>query len=248
LLKKLDEAGIKVLAIDFREEPLTNTVKSVTSLADALGYHSEGQAFAKYYQEHVNALAEKLATLSTNELNKKVFIERAAGYDGSCCNTFSGGNMGAYIPFLKATNIAEKPLKGAVTGKMSPESIIAAQPDIYIMQTTGWIDKKGNATAGIPFGYAPLNAKAIATVTQSLMDRPWLKAVKGYQDHDVYSIYMPFYNSPYNLVAMEYFAKWIHPKLFKTLNPEKTFEEMNLIFAHRDASGVFGQNNFKAMQ
>lgn len=248
LLKKLDEAGIKVLAIDFREKPVKNTVKSVTSLATALGYKAEGQAFAKYYQQHVQMIKDKLATLSTKELNKKVFIERAAGYDGSCCNTFAAGNMGAYIPFLHATNIAEKPLKGAVTGKMSPESVIIAQPDVYIMQTTGWIDKKGNATAGIPFGYAPLNDAAIAKATSSLMNRPWLKAVKGYQDHDVYSIYMPFYNSPYNLVAMEYFAKWIHPELFKSLNPEKTFEEMNKRFADRDASGIFGQNNFKAMQ
>ena len=74
LLKKLDEAGIKVLAIDFREKPVKNTVKSVTSLATALGYKAEGQAFAKYYQQHVQMIKDKLATLSTKELNKKVFI------------------------------------------------------------------------------------------------------------------------------------------------------------------------------
>ena len=155
--------------------------------------------------------------------------------------------MGAYIPFLKATNIADKPLKGAITGKMSPESVITARPDVYIMQTTGWIDKKGNATAGIPLGYSPINEEAISKATQSLMDRSWLKAVSGYQSKDVYSIYMPFYNSPYNLVAMEYFAKWIHPDQFASLDPEKTFEEMNLRFANRQASGTFGQNNFEAI-
>ncbi len=43
--------------------------------------------------------------------------------------------MGAYIPFLKAINIADKPLDGAVTGQMSPETVITAHPDVYIMQT-----------------------------------------------------------------------------------------------------------------
>ena len=78
--------------------------------------------------------------------------------------------------------------------------------------------------------------------------RDWLQAVSAYQTKNVYSIYMPFYNSPYNLVAMEYFAKWIHPNVFKNLDPEKTFEEMNKLFGHRTVSGDFGQNNFKAMQ
>ncbi|MBC7001026.1 ABC transporter substrate-binding protein [Photobacterium sp. BZF1] len=247
LLDKLETAGIKVIAIDFREDPIKNTVKSVTSLAKALGREDQGEAFADYYQQHVKAIEQTVANLPNSESSKTVFIERAAGYDGSCCQTFATGNMGAYIPFLKATNIADKPLKGAITGKMSPESVIAARPDVYIMQTTGWIDKKGNATAGIPLGYSPINEEAISKATQSLMGRSWLEAVNGYQSKDVYSIYMPFYNSPYNLVAMEYFAKWIHPDQFASLDPEKTFEEMNLRFANRQASGTFGQNNFEAI-
>jgi iron complex transport system substrate-binding protein len=248
LIAKLDKLGIKVIAIDFREDPVKNTVKSVTTLAKALGKDEQGKAFADYYQQHVKSLTNVVAALPASEFNKRVFIERAAGYDGSCCQTFATGNMGAYIPYLKATNIADKPLKGAITGQMSPESVISAQPDVYIMQTTGWIDKKGNATSGVPFGYAPLNQAAISKATSKLMDRSWLKAMNAYQNKNVYSIYMPFYNSPYNLVAMEYFAKWVHPEQFKDLNPEKTFEEMNLKFANRKATGVFGQNNFEAMK
>ncbi|PKH03656.1 cobalamin ABC transporter substrate-binding protein [Psychromonas sp. MB-3u-54] len=263
LLEKLEKAGIKVLAIDFREHPVKNTVQSITSLATALGRKAQGQRFADYYQEHITRLTDAVASLPVEEQNKTVFIERAAGYSDSCCRTFSEGNMGAYIPLLKAKNIAEKPLQGAVTGQMSPESVIIAQPDIYIMQTTGWLDKEGNVTAGIPLGYSPIHNdavnnntiknqaiknQAIKKSTTALMARSWLKATKAYQDKNIYSIYMPFYNSPYNLVAMEYFAKWIHPQQFKDLNPLHTFEEMNQRFADRTASGVFGQNNVKAMQ
>ena len=248
LIAKLDKAGIKVLAVDFREHPIKNTLQSVTSLATALGRKEQGQHFADYYQQHIKAITNTVASLPEAEKHKKVFIERAAGYNTSCCRTFSAGNMGAYIPFLGAINIADKPLKGAVSGQMSPESVIVAQPNVYIMQTTGWIDKEGNATAGIPLGYAPINNAAIKKSTQSLMDRPWLKAVNAYQHHNVYSIYMPFYNSPYNLVAIEYFAKWIHPEEFKNLDPERTFEEMNSRFGNRKATGIFGQNNTEAMK
>ncbi|MGX9415824.1 ABC transporter substrate-binding protein [Vibrio sp. RC27] len=248
LIAKLDDAGIKVIAIDFRENPIKNTLQSVTSLATALGEKEQGQKFADYYQAHVQHLADVVENLPENEMNKKVFIERAAGYRDSCCRTFAAGNMGAYIPFLKATNIADEPLKGAITGQMSVESVITSQPDVYIMQTTGWIDKDGNNKAGVPFGYAPLNEAAITKATSALMERTWLKATQSYQTENVYSIYMPFYNSPYNLVAMEYFAKWIHPEQFKDLDPLATFEQMNKQFADRSATGVFGQNNFEAMK
>ncbi|WP_025566151.1 ABC transporter substrate-binding protein [Psychromonas sp. SP041] len=248
LLKKLDKAGTKVIAIDFREHPIENTVQSVTTLAKALGRKEQGQRFAEYYKAHLKELTNSLASLTPKQKNINVFIERAAGYNDSCCRTFAEGNMGAYIPFLEANNIAEAPLKGAVTGQMSPESVLVAQPDIYIMQTTGWLDKDGNPTSGIPLGYAPLNANAIKVSTTALMDRSWLKATNAFQTNNVFSIYMPFYNSPYNLVAIEYFAKWLHPEQFKDLDPEHTFVEMNKRFANRSVSGQFGQNNSKAMQ
>jgi len=204
LITKLDKLGIKVLAIDFRENPIINTVQSVTTLAAALGHKAQGEKFAAYYNKHINALSKKINALPASQHNRKVFIERAAGYRESCCHTFATGNMGAYVPFLKAINIADKPLKGAITGQMSVESVITYQPDVYVMQTTGWIDKDGNPKAGIPFGYAPLNKPAIKQATANIMKRPWLKAVSAYQNKSVYSIYMPFYNSPYNIVAIEY--------------------------------------------
>ncbi|WP_299015259.1 ABC transporter substrate-binding protein [uncultured Photobacterium sp.] len=245
LIKKLDDAGIKVLAIDFREDPFNHTLQSVEALAKAVDREEQGKAFADYYRQHVKMLETTLAK-HPEAAHKRVFIERAAGYSDSCCKTFATGNMGAYIPFLNATNIADKPLKGASSGTMSPETVITSQPDVYIMQTTGWVDKSGNVMNGIPLGYSP-NKAAIKKATEGLMGRKWLKAVKGYQTKNVYSIYMPFYNSPYNLVAMEYFAKWIHPDLFSSLDPEKTFEEMNQKFGNRKLSGQFGQNNFEAM-
>ncbi|WP_040890004.1 ABC transporter substrate-binding protein [Vibrio ezurae] len=247
LFDKLDKAGIKVLVVDFRENPIKNTLQSVTSFATAVGRHEQGQKFATYYQTHLDALQEGLAKVPDNQLNKKVFVERSAGKRESCCETFSAGNMGEYIPFLKAVNIADKPLKGAFSGDMSAESLIIAQPDIYIMQTTGWIDKNGNPKAGIPLGYNP-NTAAIKSATNTLLHRTWMAPLPAYQNKEVYSIYMPFYNSPYNLVALEYFAKWIYPEQFKDLNPEQTFEEMNKTLANRTVSGIFGQDNFKVIQ
>ena len=134
LLKKLNDAGIKVLTVDFREKPLKNTVKSVQVIADAVNRSKQGNAFAKYYTNHLNAIKDTLEQ-HPNTPTPRVFIERAAGYSDSCCRTFANGNMGAYIPMLKAENIAIAPLDGSETGQMSPETVITSQPNVYIMQT-----------------------------------------------------------------------------------------------------------------
>ncbi len=242
LIEKLDHAGVNVIAIDFREDPFKNTVDSVRSVAEAVGRSEQGEAFIRYYNSHLQVIKDGLIDLKKTE-KKRVFIERSAGKGDNCCNTFGSGNFGAYLPFLKAENIANKPLKGAATGTMSAESIIVSRPDVYIMATTGWIDEEGRSANGIPLGYLP-NEKLIAQGTKKIMQRKWLPALKSYQDKNIFSIYMPFYNSPYNLVALEYFAKWIYPKRFAALDPNKTFEEMNATLADHEVSGIFGQNNF----
>lgn len=247
LIQKLDDAGIKVITADFRDKTIDNTLKSVTTVAKALGQEKRGQAFSDYYLKHLNHIKDVIAKHPEIK-TKNVFLETAAGYTfESCCDTYAGGNMSDFITLLKAENIAAKPLQGAHKGVMSPETIITASTDVYIMQSAGWIDKKtGKATHGIPLGYA-MNKEEIASQTAMLMSRDWLKATKAFQTKNVYAVYKPFYNSPYNLVALEYFAKWIHPDLFKDLNPEATFEEMNQKLGNNDVKGIFGINNFEAM-
>jgi iron complex transport system substrate-binding protein len=247
IIKTLSAAGIKVIAIDFRNKPVENTLKSILSVGKALGREKQAKAFVSYYRQQLHSILSTIAALPKLKRNQRVFLERAAGYSDACCHTFGNGNMGQYISLLSADNIALLPLRGAFTGQMSPETVIVQQPDVYIMQTAGWVNKKGQVLNGIPLGYAP-NWPAIKMATKQLMARPWLQALKAYQDHRVYSIYMPFYNSPYNLTAIEFFAKWIYPQAFANLHPDQTFIYMNKTFADKNVTGVFGLDNFDVLK
>jgi len=42
----------------------------------------------------------------------------------------------------------------------------------------------------------------------------------------VYGVYHQFYNHPYNIVGMEYLAKFIYPEQFKDLDPAKTYHDI----------------------
>ncbi len=247
IIQTLSAAGITVIAIDFRNKPVANTLKSILTVGKALGREKQAQAFVTYYRTQLHTILSTIAALPKAQRNQPVFLERAAGYSEACCHTFGNGNMGQYIALLHADNIALLPLRGSFTGQMSPETVIVKQPAVYIMQTAGWVNKKGQVLNGIPLGYNP-NWSAIKVATQHLMARPWLRALKAYQTHRVYSIYMPFYNSPYNLTAIEFFAKWLYPQAFSSLHPDQTFIYMNKTFADKTVSGVFGLDNFDVLK
>jgi iron complex transport system substrate-binding protein len=242
----LKKDGITVIAVDFRHDPIKNTMKSILTVGKALGREKQAQAFVEYYQAHLHAILAKLSAVSMKD-RPSVFLESDAGYSPGVYRTFGDGNMGNFLHLLHANNVALPMLHGLFSASVSPESIIMAQPTDYIMQTAGWITKKGKVLGGTPLGY-DAQSLLIQQGTQRLMRRSWLPALSAYQQHRIYSIYMPLYNSPYNLTAIEFFAKWLYPNQFKSLQPNQSFIQMNKLFADETVSGVFGVNNTKALQ
>ena len=45
-----------------------------------------------------------------------------------------------------------------------------------------------------------------------------------------HAIWHQFYNSPYEFIAVQWIAKWLHPDLFADLDPDKTFSEYHKRF------------------
>ena len=54
-----------------------------------------------------------------------------------------------------------------------------------------------------------------------------------------YAAWHHFYDSPYNFLAVEWFAQAIHPREFADLEPERDFQELHTRFLPVDANGTF---------
>ncbi|MDN5568333.1 MAG: ABC transporter substrate-binding protein, partial [Paracoccus sp. (in: a-proteobacteria)] len=70
----------------------------------------------------------------------------------------------------------------------------------------------------------------------SLMERPAYTGVKAVQNGQVHGIWHQFYNSPYNFIAVQRLATWLHPELFPDLDPEATLKELHARFLPVDYS------------
>lgn len=232
LVKQLEATGTTVVFIDFRVHPLQNTLPSIKLLGEVLHREAQADAYIQFYQQHLAAVENVVKTIPENQ-RPKVFVDMLAGvWDAGCCHTAGKGNFGEFVDAAGGRNIAAGLLPG-VLGDISMEQVIASQPDVYI--ATGSRTKPGLASLRV--GALTSEHDAQASLAQ-LVARPGFDTIKAIHDGRVHGISHNYYDSPYNIVAIEAFAKWFYPQQFKSLNVQATQDELYRRFLAVPDSGA----------
>lgn len=216
-VRQFEAAGIPVVFIDFHDQPLKNSVKSIAILGKLLGEEEKAGAYIKLYQERLDRIASRLA--SANPKRPTVFIHMHAKL-WECCPSAGKGNLGEYISFAGGQNIAADVLPGA-TGQINLEYVIQRNPEIYI--ATGGAHAIGKGLAIGTFVSEADARKALALIAEE----KGIASLAAVANGRVYGLWHHFYNSPLNILAVEAFAKWFHPELFADIDPDKTLAEIN---------------------
>ncbi|CAI2442911.1 ferrichrome/ferrioxamine B periplasmic transporter [Serratia liquefaciens] len=235
VLDKLKALNIPVLFIDTMLKPVENTPKSITLLGETLNRESEAKQYTDFYQQHYQNILDKTKAVEPKPL---VFIEAKAGLNGleSCCFTHSHVGWGGMIEAVGARNLGSALLPGA-TGDVSLEKVISMKPDAYIVSGSQWATK---TNAAVPFGYG-VTQRQVDDAFNRMKQRPGFAQVTAVKEGRFYGIYHNFYNHPYNIVGLEYLAKFIYPNQFKELDPAKTYSEILSRFTEvPEGKGILG--------
>lgn len=235
VLDKLKALNIPVLFIDTMLKPVENTPKSITLLGETLNRESEAKQYTDFYQQHYQNILDKTKAVESKPL---VFIEAKAGLNGleSCCFTHSHVGWGGMIEAVGARNLGSALLPGA-TGDVSLEKVISMKPDAYIVSGSQWATK---TNAAVPFGYG-VTQQQVDDAFNRMKQRPGFAQVTAVKEGRFYGIYHNFYNHPYNIVGLEYLAKFIYPNQFKELDPAKTYSEILSRFTEvPEGKGILG--------
>nr|WP_306805288.1 ABC transporter substrate-binding protein [Serratia liquefaciens] len=235
VLDKLKALNIPVLFIDTMLKPVENTPKSIMLLGETLNRESEAKQYTDFYQQHYQNILDKTKAVEPKPL---VFIEAKAGLNGleSCCFTHSHVGWGGMIEAVGARNLGSALLPGA-TGDVSLEKVISMKPDAYIVSGSQWATK---TNAAVPFGYG-VTQQQVDDAFNRMKQRPGFAQVTAVKEGRFYGIYHNFYNHPYNIVGLEYLAKFIYPNQFKELDPAKTHSEILSRFTEvPEGKGILG--------
>ncbi|CNE98844.1 ABC transporter substrate-binding protein [Yersinia nurmii] len=235
VLDKLKQLNIPVLFIDTNLKPLENTPKSITLLGEVINREAEAQQYTDFYQQHYQNIINKTRSIEPKPL---VFVEAKAGLGGveSCCFTHGHVGWGALVEAVGAHNIGSDLLPGA-TGDVSLEKVIVLKPAAYIVSGSQWASKNN---AAVPFGYEVTQNQVDVAFTK-LKQRPAFAQISAVQENRLYGVYHNFYNHPYNIVGMEYLAKFIYPAQFAQLQPQDTYNEIIAKFTQiPTGAAIFG--------
>ncbi|MFV0322687.1 MAG: ABC transporter substrate-binding protein [Alphaproteobacteria bacterium] len=218
---KLAKVGIPIVYVDFREHPMVNTEPSMRIIGKLLGKEDLAEEFIAFRADAIKKVTDRLA--EANPEKPVVFVERAGGYSDDCCMSFGNGNFGRMVEIAGGINMA-KDIIPATFGSVNPEQIIASDPAQIIVTGGSWQGYvPGGAWVGL--GYGADTTEALRKL-KNLMNRPGFTDVKAVKEGNVHAIWHQFYNSPYQFVAIQQMAKWLHPELFADLDPDATFKEL----------------------
>lgn len=237
-LSLLEKSGLPVIFIDFRQYPLKNTMRSMTLLGQVFGETQQAEAFNQFYQKRLDLIRSKVATLDKGQ-RPSVFIERAAGISGEdyCCKTFGNGNFGEFVETAGGNNLGSQWFSTGMGGEINEEQLIHSNPDYYLMTAADW-DSTRKGSSSVPLGYTGDKAKSQARLTK-LMERPKLRSLAAYQNKQVLALYQQYYDTPFNIIAVEAIAKFLHPNLFTELDPQADSDYLHKTFTALEGDGVF---------
>ena len=236
ILDKLEEAGVATVFVDFRQDPTQNTVPSIQLLGRIFDKRDEADAFTDFYQRQMKQIYARVSAIPADE-RPVVFIENAAGYNpDNCCRTYGAANLGRLVDLAGGRNWGSMKFPGFSTS-VSLEAIFADDPSVIIGTGANW-SEANPATMAVLFGYEA-TAELVQERLSGLAAREGWSDLSAVQNGRFHSVYHQFYNSPYHFVAMQAFAKWIHPELFEDVDPSATMQELHDTFLPIEYSGVF---------
>ena len=236
-LARLEAAGVAVVFVDFRHDPLKNTTRSMELLGTVLGKRKEADAFNTHWRAQLERVESRLRTLPAGTRHPGVFLENRVGLADECCATMVG-LVGVLLDAAGADNVARGRIPGE-HGTLNPEFLIATQPRLYIGTGIGSMATAEKSPLRIVLGADATPEAARASLLRATQRKGIAQLQAVQQPGRAHAIWHHYYNSPFNVVAVQVFAKWLHPELFADLDPRATLQSMFTQFQPIPLTGVY---------
>lgn len=214
----LTAAGVPVVFIDFRDNPIVNTPRSMRVLGQVIGLNAKADAFAAFYESEVRKVTSRVVMYSGPR--PTVFLDVMAGLSAKCCFTIKSGMLASLVEAAGGRNIAKSVLPDT-SGLLKPEFVIASNPGIYIGTAVGSRSRGWTPGGPIMLGAGIDEVLARRSLVSATL-RQGIGSLGAVDTGKAYGIWHHFTNSPMNVYALQKFATWLHPELFADLDPEKT--------------------------
>jgi iron complex transport system substrate-binding protein len=131
---------------------------------------------------------------------------------------------------LRVRNIADGVV---VFGKLHPEFLLSADPEIIVVTGQSWADSEN-----LRLGYAASLEPALRRISE-FQNRPGWKSLRAVKNRRIYAVFHTFTIHFFGFAGIEALAKDFYPELFPDIHPEKDFQEFHDRFMPIPLRGVW---------
>lgn len=223
IIKKLETSGIAVVFSESHGD-LPNSISAIRLLGYVLGVADKAEEYTNWYGGHLDDISSKTDNLSDEE-RPSVF------YYWAPSALLPLGTSGQDCPVISMINIAGgRDIAADRPGSGLPGVYIHVDPEWVLEQNPSIIFWKAFSTDA---GY---NVNSSTIVEKRLMD---FANISGFSNIDAVKNRKVYFTSSYILtmepwIGTMYFAKLLHPDLFRDLNPRAVHQEYLKRFLHLD--------------
>lgn len=211
-VKQMEALGIPVLVVDYNAEIPERHVASTLAMGLATGNAERAQTLAALYMDKLADIRRRVADAS---VRPRVYVELGQGGAEVVGNTYWRGMWGRLLEFAGADNIAAGRLPGAgAWGPLSPEYVLAANPDAVFIAGSSWAGRPNAVLTGFDADLPTTRARLAPYARR----QGWagLNAVRSGQ---VFAVEHGLCRALFDYTATQYIAKAIFPDRFADLDP-----------------------------
>ena len=211
---RLEDAGVPVVVLDYNAQTVEKHVASTLALGAILGQPDRAQALADQYAAAVADVESRVAAMTERP---KVYVELGRKGPGEVDNSYGDVMWGRLVEMAGGTNIAKGQI--AKWGPLSPEYVLAQNPDIVFLAGSGWATRAEAVLMG-PGVDAGITHERMVPYT----GRAGWEGLAAVEDGAVHAIYHGGARTLYDFAFLQYLAKAMHPEAFADVDPQANLD------------------------
>jgi iron complex transport system substrate-binding protein len=219
------QSGVGAVKDGAAGSPFTEMAQTLRMWGHILERREEADAFLTFVQRHLARIRDTLGARSPT----KTYLEVQSTYD-DCCWAAGQRIWGDLLAQAGGHNLSA--VDAPWYAKVAPEQMMIEAPEVYIASG-------GAYAAGIRPGIGPgLDPARARAGLRRLIERTGFAGLPAVQNGRVHGLWTGLLTvPPLNILFVEVAAKWLHPDLFKDLNPTETLGEINRRFLAKPLPG-----------
>ncbi|MEM6942557.1 MAG: ABC transporter substrate-binding protein [Pseudomonadota bacterium] len=226
---RLEQAGIPVVVLDYNAQDVEKHVASTIALGALLGEPERAKELADLYADAIADIEARLAGVTERP---KVYVELGRKGASEVDNSYGDTMWGRLVETAGGTNIAKDQI--AKWGPLSPEYVLAQNPEIVFIAGSGWLSRENAVIMGPGIEPASVHERM-----EPYLGRPGWDQLAAIKSDEVHGLYHGGARTLYDFAFLQYIAKTLHPELFEDVDPQANLDAFFAKYMPVQFSGTY---------